>query len=583
MIPRITEEEILSLINAAQGKEPADLLLQRGKVLNVYSGEILEQDVVIKGSWIAYVGDARQLNCPPRQVMDVSGLLLSPGYFDPHAHAELVYDITSLSQVILPLGTTALFCDSRYIGFTLGARGMELLRMEGEAVPMKICFGIPATTPSFPDLEGRAQMDLSTYELFLNQSDLVSLSEVYQWIQVNRQEENLIHRFHMARQCGKRIEGHLPGASPHAMTPSVIAGLTSDHEAITAEEALNRIRLGLHVMLRHGSIRDDLPTLAALIRDYPIDTSRVMLTPDFMNPRDTLVKGYMDYVIRMAIEEGIPPIKAYQMSTLNPARYYHLDGEMGGISPGKVADILVLREINEPTPLKVMVNGQWISEGKRLLTALRRPDFPFSTKATIDAKWVSEDDLKVKSNAPSHQEVPAIIFPEKTITKLERVNLPVRNGLVVADPGQMVQKIAMPRTDRTGLSVAFIKGFTRDLGAISIGICHDSVLPFVVGSNDKDMAMAFHWLAETGGGAVIVHNGQFLFDLPFPLGGVASDLPMDQLADKLDEFVRIIREFGCPLADPFMTFLFIPFTALPYVRMTPSGLLDVIPFKIIDI
>ncbi len=154
---------------------------------------------------------------------------------------------------------------------------------------------------------------------------------------------------------------------------------------------------------------------------------------------------------------------------------------------------------------------------------------------------------------------------------------------MVADPGQMVQKIAMPRTDRTGVSVAFVKGFTRDLGAISIGVCHDSVLPFVVGSNDKDMAMAFHWLAETGGGAVIVHNGQLLFELPFPLGGVASDLPMDPLADKLDEFVRIVREFGCPLADPFMTFLFIPFTALPYVRMTPSGLLDVIPFKIINL
>ncbi len=581
MIPRITEEEILSLIKVAQGQEPADLVLQGGNVLNVYSGEILDQDIVIKGTRIAYVGDARQLNCPPRQVMDVSGLLLSPGYFDPHAHAELVTDITSLSQAILPLGTTALFCDSRYIGFTLGAQGMELLRMEGEAVPMKVCFGIPSTSPSFPDLEGKPQMDLATYDALLKQPDLVSLSEVYQWIQVNRREENLIHRFHMARRHGKRIEGHLPGASPHAMTPSVIAGLTSDHESITAQEALDRIRMGLHVMLRHGSIRDDLPTLVALLRDHPIDTSRVMLTPDFMNPRDILTKGYMDYVIRTAIELGVPPIKAYQMATINPARYFHLDGEMGGLSPGKVADLLVLRDIHEPTPLKVMVNGQWVSEGKQLLIELRRPDFPFSTKATLDVKWISEDHLKVKSNSSS-QEVPVITFPDKTITKLERVTLPVKNGLVVPDPNQMVQKIAMPRTDRTGVSVAFVKGFTRDLGAISIGVCHDSVLPFVAGSNDKDMAMAFRWLAETGGGVVIIHDGKILFELPFPLGGVASDLSMGPLADRMDEFVRIVQEFGCPLADPFMTFLFIPFTALPYVRMTPSGLLDVIPFKIID-
>ena len=582
MIPRITEEEILSLIKVAQGQEPADLVLQGGKVLNVYSGEILEQDVVIKGTRIAYLGDARQLNCPPRRVMDVSGLLLSPGYFDPHAHAELVTDITSLSQAILPLGTTALFCDSRYIGFTLGARGMELLRMEGEAVPMKVCFGIPSTSPSFPDLEGKPQMDLATYDALLKQPDLVSLSEVYQWIQVNRQEKNLIHRFEMARRHGKRIEGHLPGASPHAMTPSVIAGLTSDHESITAQEALDRIRMGLHVMLRHGSIRDDLPTLAALIRDYPVDTSRIMLTPDFMNPRDILTKGYMDYVIRTAIELGVPPIKAYQMATLNPARYFHLDGEMGGLSPGKVADLLVLRDIHEPTPLKVMVNGQWVSEGKELLIELKRPDFPFPTRATLDVKWISEDHFKVKSKSPSSQEVPVITFFDKTITKLERVTLPVENGLVLPDPGQMIQKIAMPRTDRTGVSVAFVRGFTRNLGAISIGVCHDSVLPFVAGSNDKDMAMAFHWLAETGGGVVIVHNGQILFELPFPLGGVASDLPMDALADRMDEFVRVVREFGCPLVDPFMTFLFIPFTALPYVRMTPSGLLDVIPFKIIN-
>jgi adenine deaminase len=582
MIPRITEEEILTLIKVAQGQEPADLVLQEGKVLNVYSGEILEQDVVIKGSRIAYVGDARQLNCPPRQVIDVSGLLLSPGYFDPHAHAELVTDITSLSQAILPLGTTALFCDSRYIGFTLGAKGMELLRMEADAVPLKVCFGIPATTPSFPDLEGKAQMDLSTYNTLLKQPDLVSLSEVYQWIQINRQEENLIHRFHMARSHGKRIEGHLPGASPHAMTPSVIAGLTSDHEAITAQEALDRLRMGLHVMLRHGSIRDDLPTLAALLRDYAVDTSRVMLTPDFMYPRDILTKGYMNYVIRTAIELDIPPIKAYQMCTLNPARYFHLDDEMGAISPGKLADLLVLRDIHEPTPLKVMVNGQWVSEGKKLLTELKRPDFPFSTYATLDVKWILEDDLEVKANSSSSQEVPVIIFSDKTITRLDKVTLPVKNGLVLPDPDQMVQKVAMPRTDGTGVSVAFIKGFTRNLGAISIGVCHDSVLPFVAGSNDRDMAVAFHWLAETGGGVVIIHNGQLLFDLPFPLGGVASDLPVDLLADRMDEFVRILREFGCPLADPFMTFLFIPFTALPYVRMTPSGLLDVIPFKIID-
>jgi len=254
---------------------------------------------------------------------------------------------------------------------------------------------------------------------------------------------------------------------------------------------------------------------------------------------------------------------------------------MGGLSPGKVADLLVLRDIHEPTPLKVMVNGRWVSEGKNLLTEVKRPDFPFSTKATLDVKWISEDHLKVKSESPSSQEVPVITFLDKTITKLERISLPVKNGLVVPDPGRMVQKIAMPRTDRTGVSVAFIKGFTRDLGAISIGVCHDSVLPFVAGSNDKDMAMAFHWLAETGGGVVIVHNGQILLELPFPLGGVASDLPMGALADRMDEFVRVVHEFGCPLVDPFMTFLFIPFTTLPYVRMTPSGLLDVIPFKII--
>ena len=581
MFSKITEEEILSLIRVAQGKEQADLVLRGGRVLNVYSGEILEQDVVIKGTRIAYVGDAKQLISSADQVMDVSGLVLSPGYFDPHAHADLVYDITSLAQAILPLGTTALFSDSRYIGFTLGARGMDLLRMEGEALPMKVCFGIPATPPSFPDIEGRNPMDLRTYESLLEKPDLVSLSEVYQWIQINRQDKDLIHRFQMAKNHGRRIEGHLPGASLQSLTPSVIAGVTSDHEAITAEEVLHRIRLGLHVMLRHGSIRDDLPSLAPLIREQQIDTSRLMLTPDFMNPADILEKGYMDYVIRVAIKEGIPPMKAYQMSTLNPATYFHLDGEMGGISPGKVADILLLKGLSEPTPLRVMVNGQWISEGKRLLVDIRRPHFSFPTRAKIDSGWISQDHLRLRSDSPSSQEVPAITFLNKTVTKLEKISLPVEDGLVVPDPDQMVQKIAMPRPDRSGVSVAFVKGFTRDLGAISVGICHDSVLPFVLGSDDKDMAFAFRWLAETGGGMIIVHRGEVLFELPFPLGGVASDLPMNQLADRLSQFERIIREFGCPLQDPFMTFLFIPFTALPYVRMTPFGLLDVIPLRLI--
>jgi adenine deaminase len=582
MFHRITEEETHSLIRVSQGMEPADLAFRGGRVLNVYTGEILEQDVLIKGNRIAYVGKYERVECRATEVIDVSGTLLSPGYIDPHAHADLSYDITALSQAVLPIGTTALFSDSRYLGMTLGRRGLDLLKMEGEAVPLKIFYGIPATAPSYPALEGKSQMDLSLYASLLKDSDFRAVSEIYPWIQINRRDDDLIHRLYLARASEKRIEGHLPGASSHSLAPSVIAGVTSDHEAITAKEALDRLRMGLHVILRNGSIRDDLPALAALVTDPAIETSCVMLSPDFMSPRDILEKGYMDYVIRVAMENGIPPVKAYQMSTINPARYFGVDCEVGGISPGKSADILLLRDIREPAPLKVMVNGRWVAEQGRLLVELKRPLFPFSTKADIPTGWVSENDLNVRSGRQSFKEVAVLTFSDKTITRIERVKVPSKDGLLIPDPGQMVQKIAMPRLDQSGLSVAFVRGFTRDLGAISIGLCHDSVMPFVVGSNDRDMMLAFHWLADTGGGIVIIHDGELLFQLPLPLGGVASDLPMNLLADRMDAFVHTLRRFGCTLPDPFMTFLFIPFTVLPYVRMTPCGLLDVIPFRIIE-
>jgi adenine deaminase len=229
-----------------------------------------------------------------------------------------------------------------------------------------------------------------------------------------------------------------------------------------------------------------------------------------------------------------------------------------------------------------MVNGQWISGEKNLKLELKRPNFPFSAKARIYTHWVSEGHFKVKSDSVSLQEVPVITFLDKTITKLERLLLSVEKRAILPDPSQMVQKIAMPKPDYSGLSVAFVKGFARDLGAVSIGICHESALPVVIGSNDKDMSLAFHWLAETGGGAVIIHNGQFLFELPFALGGMASNLAINQLAKELEKFTRILKDFGCPLDDPFLSFQFLLLTSLPYVRMTPLGLLDVIPFQLIS-
>ena len=575
-------ESTRALIEVALGKRPADFYIHNGRLVNVYSGEILEgQDVAIAGNRFAYVGPPTDRIRHSKEVMDAEGSYLIPGFVDAHAHVDFFANPLSLTPHLLASGTTAAMADPHEAVGALGLQGLEMLVAMTRDLPLKFYFSVPVATPPIPEVEGEPVLTVGEVASCLARPEMRAISEVTPWVRLISCDPDLLIKFELAQRQEQRIEGHTTGASLQKLNALVAAGLTSCHEAIDAREARERLRLGLYVMLRHGSIRQDLDSLVDLVKgERGVDTSRVMLTPDWMDPRRILQHGYMDSLVRAAVDRGVEPVVAVQMATLNPARYLGLDARIGGVAPGRLADLSIADDLAHVTPRIVMANGRVVARdgayvGEPLVVPPAALELAWLPHRVLPGEFGAAD-FEVESPVDGGSvTVPAIRPVDKTITLREDVTLPVQDGYIQLPRDGDVLKMALLNTELPGFRKAFLTGFGARVGGLASSLAHEPHRPLVIGREGADMALALSRMRDLGGGIVLAQDGEVISEIPLPIGGLMSVESLEGLAGQIGRMNTLLREMGCTLESPVFTIGFLTFSPLPWIRLTPDGLRDV--------
>jgi adenine deaminase len=608
-VPAVALAEDRRLVRVALGKEPPDLLVKNGRLLNVHSGEVLEgASLAVVADRIAWVGweapaagtvSAGPGAAGPRaagrgtKVVDAEGAYLSPGFVDMHGHADFLANPVALAESILPLGTTAMLSDTHDTVGALGPMGLDLLLSSTRDLPFHYFFTFPATCPPLPAIEGDDLFPLPEILSRLGDVRILAFSEITAWTRLLDGDLELMEKVAVAREAGLRLEGHTAGCSPDKLSALVALGISSCHESISPGDVLMRLRMGLATALRHGSIRADLEVLAPVVVDHPeLDTARLMLTPDWMSPQDVVRLGYIDNLLGRAIELGIPPMTAYQMVTINPATYLRLDHRLGGIAPGRQADILLIDDLKVPRPRVVIVGGREVARDGRMLQAF--PPFPAVPIEHWPRHRVPQGPLEascfrlVREDATGgvrDVDLPAIHMENKTITRTMRVAARLEHGflspasgrsLAGARKGEEVELLHLSLwsgMQQRWLNVA-LSGFGAAVGGLAASVVHETHAPLVLGADPRDMALAARRMLEIGGGIVLVEQGGIVHELPLAAGGLLHTGPLSEVASSMEALNEYLRARGCPWDDPFFGMNFLTFTGLPFVRLTPSGLFE---------
>jgi adenine deaminase len=569
-------EEAQRVIDVALGKERADLVILDATVLNVYTGEWLEgYSVSIKGEWIAYVGpDPADTIGKDTQVIDAKGKSVIPGFIDGHTHVmDQFCTVAELLRYAILSGTTTIITETMETFPVAGYEGVVDFLESLKDQPIKLF----ATAPAMVSTSKRAQgISKRTLARILSRDDVLGLGESY-WQKVIEVPGEYFPLFQETLKLGKRLEGHSAGAKGRKLMAYSASGISSCHEPIKAYEVLERLRLGMHVMIREGSIRADLASIAA-IKDSGVDLRRLMLVTDGVSPRDLIGKGYMDGVVQKAIECGFDPIHAVQMATINVAEYFSLDGIVGGIAPGTYADMLVIPNATEIAAEYVISKGRVIAREGELLASPRRHTFRGKSRDSIRLKRslrASDFAIRVR-DAAGDVKVRVIDLVTGLVTKELIVDINVVDGEIRQDVSRGILKVAaIDRRFSPGKKfVGLIRGFGLREGAFASSKAWDTSDIIAVGENDADMACAVNRIFELKGGAVACAAGRILAEIPLPIFGFASDLPIEVVAGRLGKIQRVMNELGVPFDDPLLTLNTLTGAAIPFLRICEEGLVD---------
>ncbi|MFZ0134253.1 MAG: adenine deaminase C-terminal domain-containing protein [Desulfobacterales bacterium] len=566
--------DVQQLMRVALAQEFADLVVLNGRLLNVYTGEILDRMAVCtKGPWIACMGaDTGGRIGPQTEVIDAAGKMLIPGLIDGHTHLAWLGGIAAVLGPLMTGGTTALVTESLEIYPIAGLAGISDFLEALSDQPIKIFATAPFGASISREALGIDPADLND---LLSRPDIVGLGESY-WQAVVQNPELASPALEATLSSGKTLEGHTAGARGNKLAAYLAAGISSCHEPITAAEALERLRLGLHVMLREGSIRRDLDALAA-IKDAGVDPRRLILVTDGLSPLDLIEKGGMDFVVRKAIERGFDPIVAVQMATLNVAEHFRLDGLIGGIAPGRSADMLIVPDLKAFRPEIVISNGRVIAAHGRVRVDPRRPRFlPASLSSVLLPEEMTPADFQIMAPGTGSVKVRVIEMVTDLVTTECHLDLrPVENRLNADAERDLIKVAAIDRTHVPGKRfIGLLKGFGLKTGAMACSAAWDTSDIIVAGTTGHDMAAAVNRIRELQGGAVVAENGAVTAELPLPVFGLMSEESLERVAQKLAEVNAAANRLGCPFPDPLLTLVTLTGAAIPYLRICEEGLVN---------
>ncbi len=563
------------LMQTALGAEKADLAIVNANVVNVYTAEILpNQAIAVKDKWIAYVGkDAGDTIGPQTEIIDAAGQTVIPGLIDGHTHIAWMFTAAEFLRYAVSGGTTTVITESLEPYPVCGYEGVVDFLESLKNQPIKIL----ATAPAMVSISRAArQMPDEDLANLLAREDIVGLGESY-WQAVLQEPGLLLPRFERTLIAGKTLEGHSAGAGNKKLAAYVAAGISSCHEPIDADQVLERLRLGMHILVREGSIRRDLQEIAK-IKDKGIDLRRLVLATDGVEPGDLIEKGYMEYVLRKAIDYGFDPVPAIQMATLNVAEHFSLDGLIGGIAPGRYADLVVIPDVRTIEAKLVVSNGKVVARGGNLLTAPRPHTFTEPNLNSIHlAREMQALDFTIKTDVQADPiGIRMIDMVTDLVTAEKKMPWPVTAGQLEADVDLDVIKIAaIDRTHNPGrMQVGLIHGFGLRSGAFACSAAWDSSDIIAVGADDRDMAAAVNRIHALQGGAVVCRDGEILAELPLPIFGLMSDLPIETIAGRLREIKSAVSRLGVSFPNPLLTLITLTGAAIPYLRICEEGLVN---------
>lgn len=570
---------ISSLNSVAMGEDKADIVLKNCKLVNVYSREIIPQtNIAIKKDRIAYVGrDASHTVGKNTGVIDLEGKYVTPGFVDPHIHIDQYLLPSELARKSLLSGTTTLFADPIDVVSVCGFKGFrEFVRMT-QGLPIRVYHVIPGGLPVDRKFSHARTLTKKEESKGLEIENVVGLGEVFSWTKVTTRDHDTIASISNVLKSGGIINGHTAGASDKKLNAYIASGIFSCHEPIDYDQVLERLRLGMWVMMREGSIRRDLDKILPNVLSRKTSLDRLMFCTDGVTPKDIVEYGMIDHCVRRAISIGMDPIDAITVASKNSFEYYGMGKDLGAVAPGKLADILVLDDLEKIKPDKVFVGGKLVVAHNNIVTSWPKAAIPRWIKRTVrTGARFGERDFVVKSKQGSAQAL-VIRLETEIITKMDQEDLRVVDGNVAASHDKDVWKVAaIDRTYGTGKkTVAFLKNFGADIGAFGCTQSFHENDMIVVGSNEKDMAFVANNLVKMQGGMLVAKNGSVISKFSLPLAGLMSLSPFEKTLEEYSCIDSRLVESGCKFKNPHLIPLFLPFLALPEIRILYTGVVDV--------
>jgi len=571
-------KSIQTLNAVAIGDKAADLVLENCSLVNVYSREILpETQIAISQDRIAYVGkDASHTKGKKTVIMNLEKKYVTPGFADPHIHVDQFVSPTEFAKKSLLCGVTSLFSDPIDIVSTCGYNGFKEFVKMTSGLPVRFFHVVPGGVPVDRKFSHGKTLTITEAKSALKIPGVLGLGEVFSWTKVTKRDSKTMRMLSTMLENNCVINGHTAGASGKKLNAYVSSGILSCHEPINFDQVLERLRLGMWIMIREGSIRRDLKEIVKLVLSSKTYTDRLMFCSDGLDPSDIARFGHIDHCIRESVKLGLNQIDAISMASKNCFDYYNMGKDLGGIAPGKLADILVFDDLAKMKPRKIFVGGNLVVSNGTIVSQIKKYAVPKWMTKTVKLHKFSEDDFTVKSR-DNTTNVNVINMKTEIITEKINENLSVKDGNVVASTDKDIWKVAaFDRTFGTRKhAVGFLKNFAAKIGAFaSTWNFHENNM-LVIGSNEKDMAKAANSLVNTQGGIVVISEGKILASMPLQMAGIVSTNSFETVSENFENLNAVLADTGCKFKKPHLIPLFLPFLALPDIRILSTGLVDV--------
>ena len=582
-----TCEEIKTVLEAGLGISDCDLKLENVKLVNVYSAEIYPTNIYIKGKRIVSIDPKADLSAIAS--LDCGGMYAVPGFIDGHMHFETtLLSPEALADVLVPSGTTTIMADLMEIANVAGIDGVKELVNSIAELPYRTFIQVSSRVPTAPGLETTGGiLGVAEVEEMLNWPESISLGELDP-SKVLVIKEEYLKKIAAALQRRKIVNGHAIGRVGQELNVYASAGMSDDHECVSYEQLLERVQLGMTAMLREGSTERNVEELITGVLKHGLSTEHLIFCTDDKHAIDIRDEGHINYNVNKAIALGMPPMQAIQMATLNCARHFRLEDEIGSISPGRLADILLVKDLSNLTPVKVIFEGQIVAENGQLVVESKHRNYPTWIKETIKLKApVNANSFVVPTlTQGSIARVNVIrIYNDQIINEWDKEELTIANGQILSNPEKDILKLSVvERYGKTGgVGIGFVKGFHLKEGALATSMSHDHHNIVSVGINDEDIACATNAIHELQGGMVVVKNGKVIGKMELPIGGLMSEKSAGIVLKELEDINAAARQLGCHLPSPFMTLCFISLPTVPKLGLTDLGLIDVLSHELIDV